>query len=72
MRDNKSRKRQASYTKEFKEIERKVEIYVGDRFYGRIKMKFPNPPQYRDEEDIIEEIVRRMPTLKNEKFTISF
>ena len=78
MKNNKSRKRQVSSTisdkldATAKETERKVEIYVDERFYGRIKVKFPSPPQYRDEEDIVDEIMRRMPSLKNENFTISY
>lgn len=72
MKNNKSRKSQTSSTEVSRERDVKVEIYVKERFYGRIKMKFPPLPQYRDEEDIIEEIVRRMPSLKNEDFTISF
>lgn len=72
MKNNKSRRNRPSSTKDSKEIEKKVEIYVDERFYGRIKVKFPAPPQYRDEEDIIEEIMRRMPSLKRGRFTISF
>ena len=53
-------------------MDAKVEIYVNERFYGKIKMEFPPFPFERSEEDIKEEIERRMPSLKGTKYQISF
>ena len=72
MKSPKSRNGQTSSTTKSSNCERTVEIYVRDRFYGRIKMAFPKEPFSRDEEDIHKEILQRMPSLKNEDFTISF
>lgn len=49
---------------------RTIDLYIGDMFYGSIRMKFNGYPFTTKEEEIADEIERRLPYLKHKKFTI--
>lgn len=49
-----------------------VNIYLGERYYGSIRMKFHGKPFTMKEEEIHEEITRRLPLLKDKQFTIDY
>lgn len=50
---------------------RNVEIYLNDRFYGTIRMRFTPPPFTTTYEQIYDEIVTRLPLLKGKQFQIA-
>lgn len=50
----------------------KVNIYIDERFYGSIKMAFHGFPFTTKEEEIHEEVTRRLPFLKGKKYTIDY
>ena len=50
---------------------RSIDIYVGERYYGSIRVKWPPRPFTMSEEELHDEVVRRLPTLRNTKFTIA-
>lgn len=47
-----------------------VDIYIGDRYYGNIRMAIATAPFTTREEDIRYEIEHRLPWLKRKKYTI--
>lgn len=47
-----------------------VEIYMGERYYGTIRMAIATAPFTTREEDIKAEIEQRLPRLKKTKYTI--
>ena len=50
---------------------KRIEIYIGERYYGSIKIPWPKSPFVMTEEEIHEEVVKRLPTLRNEKYTVA-
>ena len=48
-----------------------IDIYIGDRYYGNIRIEIPKAPFVTTEEEIHDMITRRLPALRNKKFTIS-
>lgn len=49
---------------------RKVDIYLGDRYYGTISIKFYPPPFTTKEEELQSEVESRLPLLKRKQYTI--
>ena len=49
-----------------------VNIYLDGRLYGRIRMAFHGKPFTTKEEEIHDEITRRLPYLQNKKYTIDY
>lgn len=49
-----------------------VSIFKDDRFYGQLRMKLSPPPFTTREEELLAEIVERLPLLRGKKITISF
>ena len=47
-----------------------IDIYLGEMYYGSIRMMLYKPPFTRTEEDIRAEIEHRLPRLKKTKYTI--
>lgn len=47
-----------------------AEIYIRDRYYGTIRIELHRPPFTKSDEDIRQEVERRLPMLKRKKFTI--
>lgn len=47
----------------------RVEIYIGERYYGSIRLR--RRSYIHTEEEIVEEIKKRLPLLENKKFTVA-
>lgn len=49
-----------------------VDIFVLGRYYGTLRVKLYPPPFTTSEEELKDEIERRLPLLRNKKYNIKF
>lgn len=50
----------------------RIEIYLCGRYYGTLRVRLYPPPFTTTDDEIKEEIERRLPLLRNKKYNIRF